>query len=127
MEPILVPGPPKTAFNKQRRVSDLIKKQVEHFKHLEYKLPPEVRDTLPQHPIQTEDDAARYIAPFTRFLLSKPAATARKKPLAMRRPAVESEGLALAAAADSNIPTKPESTPRVAKGPKTAPKRKRKN
>ena len=45
MEPILVPGPPKEAFRKLRPVSDLIRSQVNHFKHLEAKLPAEVRNT----------------------------------------------------------------------------------
>lgn len=71
MKEIAVPGPPKTAFNKRRPMSDLIKKQVEHFKHLEDKLPPEVRATLPQHAIVTEEDAARYIGPMTRYFLSR--------------------------------------------------------
>ena len=35
MEPIHVPGPPKEAFNKNRRVSDLIRAQVNHLKHIE--------------------------------------------------------------------------------------------
>ena len=34
---ILVPRPPKESFNKQRPVSDLIRKQVEHFRHVESK------------------------------------------------------------------------------------------
>ncbi len=71
MEPILVPGPPKEAFRKLRPVSDLIRWQVNHFKHLEAKLPAEVRTTLPQHVIVTEDDAARYIVAMTRFLRSR--------------------------------------------------------
>ncbi len=71
MEPILVPGPPKEAFRKLRPVSDLIRSQVNHFKHLEAKLPAEVRTTLPQHVIVTEDDAARYIVAMTRFLRSR--------------------------------------------------------
>lgn len=74
MEPIPVPGPSKTAFDKNRRMSDLIKKQVEHFKHLEEKLPPEVRARVPQHRIVTENDAARYIAPMTQLLLERAAA-----------------------------------------------------
>ena len=71
MEPILVPGPPKEAFRKLRPVSDLIRSQVNHFKHLEAKLPAEVRTTLPQHVVVTEDDAARYIVAMTRFLRSR--------------------------------------------------------
>ena len=46
MDPISVPAPPKSAFNKQRLMSDLIKWQVRHFKHLEQKLPPEHREAL---------------------------------------------------------------------------------
>jgi hypothetical protein len=68
MDPIHVPGPPKEAFNKNRRVSDLIRAQVKHLKHIESKLPPDLRQRIPQHPIVTEDDAARYIAPMTRLL-----------------------------------------------------------
>jgi hypothetical protein len=103
MEPILVPGPPKAAFNKNRRMSDLIRKQIEHFKHLEEKLPPEVRATLPQHNLITEDDAARYIGPMTRLLRSRTTAAATP-PLQMPQPPApgrdqQSQGLDLAAGA----------------------------
>ncbi len=37
MEPIHVPGPPKEAFNKNRPISDLIRAQVNHLKHVEAK------------------------------------------------------------------------------------------
>jgi hypothetical protein len=70
MKPILVPGPPKAAFNKHRRISDLIKSQVAHLKHLEEKLPHVTRAALPQHAIVTENDAAIYIASMTRVLRS---------------------------------------------------------
>jgi hypothetical protein len=108
MEPILVPGPPKAAFNKNRRMSDLIRKQIEHFKHLEEKLPPEVRATLPQHNLITEDDAARYIGPMTRLLRSRTTAAATP-PLQMPQPPApgrdqQSQGLDLAAAATPEIP-----------------------
>jgi hypothetical protein len=103
MEPILVPGPPKAAFNKNRRMSDLIRKQIEHFKHLEEKLPPEVRATLPQHNLITEDDAARYLGPMTRLLRSRTTAAATP-PLQMPQPPApgrdqQSQGLDLAAGA----------------------------
>lgn len=71
MEPILVPAPAKEAFRKLRPISDLIKAQVSHFKHLEEKLPQAVRRTLPQHSIVTEDDAARYIASMTAHFRSQ--------------------------------------------------------
>lgn len=71
MNTILVPGPPKTAFNKHRRISDLIKAQVTHLKHLEHKMPEAVRAKLPQHAIITENDAALYIASMTELFRSQ--------------------------------------------------------
>ena len=104
MEPIRVPAPPKSAFNKHRRVSDLIRKQVDHFKHLEHKLPEHVRSGIPQHHVVTEDDAARYIAPMTALLRSSfpavpqpsPAATSSEK----KGPKRVVPALSLAAAAE---------------------------
>ncbi|WP_158752071.1 hypothetical protein [Acidobacterium sp. S8] len=115
MEPIEVPVPPKHAFNKQRPISDLVKKQIEHFKHLEAKLPAEVRAALPQHRIITEDDAARYIAPMTQFLVSgkvsgKVPVKTRPKTITQIRPA---EGLSIAAVADTGstkLPAKKRSS-----------------
>lgn len=70
MNVIHVPAPPKGAFHKFRPMSDLIKAQVNHFKHLEEKLTPEQRQGIPQHRITTENDAALYIASMTRLLRS---------------------------------------------------------
>ena len=71
MEPILIPSVPSEAFNKHRHISDLIRKQVEHFKHIEAKLPKNVRAKIPQHAIVTEDEAARYIHAMTTYLISR--------------------------------------------------------
>ena len=101
MKEIVVPAPPKEAFNKHRRMSDLIKKQVEHFKFLEHKLAPEQRSVLPQHAITTEDEAARYIAAMTRLLLAGKTG-AKEKPLQMRKPVPSTAGLALAASGDDS-------------------------
>jgi hypothetical protein len=73
MEPIHVPPTPSQAFDKNRRISDLIRAQISHLKHLEDKMPAQLRQQLPQHPIVTEDDAARYIAPMTRLLRAQAA------------------------------------------------------
>lgn len=104
MEIIHVPAPPREAFNKHRRVSDLIRKQVEHFKHLENKLPADLRGSIPQHHVVTEDDAARYIAAMTRLLRSQsaPAGQAKAAPVVMPDPASRAtgEGLSLAAAGE---------------------------
>lgn len=71
---IRVAAPPKTAFNQNRPISDLIKSQVEHLKHLEERLPAEQRSLLPEGAIVTEADAARYIAAMTAVLKGDTAA-----------------------------------------------------
>lgn len=104
MDPIRVPAPAKAAFNKQRPMSDLIKWQVRHFKHLEQKLAPEHRSKLPQHRIITEDDAARYIAPMTALLRSRivpaPATAVVQMPSHPRR----KQGISIAAAVETIKP-----------------------
>jgi hypothetical protein len=105
MEPILVPGTPKEAFNKHRRISDLVKKQVEHFRHIEDRLSDDVRASLPQLPqldAVTENEAARYISAMTTHLLSRPRPKqVAKKTVAIKPPAPvrPAQPLALAAAA----------------------------
>ena len=74
MDPIHVPGPPKEAFNKNRRVSDLIRAQVNHFKHVEQKLSASQRKAIPQHEISAEGEAALYIAAMTALLRGQPVA-----------------------------------------------------
>jgi hypothetical protein len=108
MEPILVPGTPTEAFNKHRRISDLVKKQVEHFKHIEDRLSGDVQASLPQLPQLddvTENEAARYISAMTTYLLSRPRPKqAAKKAIAIKPPAPvrPAQPLALAAAAAPN-------------------------
>jgi hypothetical protein len=124
METIRILTPPREAFNKNRRVSDLIGKQIEHFKHVESKLPAEMRLGIPQHAVVTEDDAARYIAAMTRLLRGAPAAANAPIPISDARQPIASvapQGLSLAAAADTAAqPARPP----VAKKPsvKTAKK-----
>ncbi len=104
METIRVPVAPREAFNKNRRVSDLIRKQVDHFKHVEPKLPAEVREAIPRHAIVTEDDAARYISAMTRALRGKAEAAKAPGPIPIAAPAAfapEAEDLALAASAET--------------------------
>jgi hypothetical protein len=106
MEVIHVPPPSREAFDKSRPMSDLIKSQVKHFKHLEEKLSPEQRMSIPQHRITTENDAAQYIAAMTRFLrqgTSEPAAKKTTGPIEMKPPKRKTslEGLAIAASAEA--------------------------
>ena len=107
MEVIHVPPPSREAFNKSRPMSDLIRWQVSHFKHLEEKLSPQERLSIPQHRISTENDAAQYIAAMTRLLrqgTSEPAAKKPTGPIAMKPPKQKRslEGLALAASAEAD-------------------------
>jgi hypothetical protein len=108
MEPIRVPAPPKAAFNKQRPMSDLIKAQIKHFKHLEHKLPAESRAALPQHAIVSEADAARYIAPMTALLRSRGAATppAAKPTAQIASLPRRTRGLSIAATAEAVTPVR---------------------
>ena len=111
MEPIRVPAPPKSAFNKSRPVGGLIRAQIKHFKHLENKLSAELRQEIPQHAIVTENDAARYIAAMTRLFHKQPLAAARipARPAGVLRapiPIRPEEGLALAAAAEDDADEK---------------------
>jgi hypothetical protein len=118
METIHVPGPPKQAFNKNRRISDLIRAQVNHLKHVEATLPAGQRSGIPQHEITTESDAANYIAAMTNLFQSKGAAAPAKPatpviamtpatpvaPLPIRSalPVSTAPGLAIAAGADAS-------------------------
>lgn len=110
MDAIRVPAPPKQAFNMQRPMSDLIKSQIKHLKHVEYRLPQELRDTLPKHRIITENDAAIYIAAMTGLLLNRPAAPKVVKMPVKKTPTPVSTAstrtLSLAAAAEKKAASK---------------------
>ena len=111
MEPIRVPHPPPEAFNKNRRVYDLIRAQVNHFKHVEQKLSAGQRQAIPQHEIGTEGEAALYIAAMTALLRGQPVATSSpgQQPVAgirlvgpqrVARPK-PADGIAIAASAET--------------------------
>lgn len=119
MDVIHVPAPPREAFHKFRPMSDLIKAQINHFKHLEEKLSPAERQQIPQGRITTENDAAIYIAAMTRLLRSAVPSPAKPKTLniAARKPAAASTSKGLAIAASASRPPKT--------GKKTSPKRKK--
>jgi hypothetical protein len=143
MEPIPVPSVPREAFNKHRLISDLVRKQVEHFKHIEHKLPADVRAKLPQDVVATEDEAARYISAMTSYLLSRPRPKqVAKKVVAIKPPTPPrtSPPLALAAAAapapkksaakkkfapKKETPKAKKSSSIKAKAKKSSPKRKK--
>ena len=65
MEPIVVPAPPKSSFNKNRRVSDLLLAQVKHFQHVAHKQGMQIDPAL-ESDLASEASVARYIARVTR-------------------------------------------------------------
>ena len=111
MDPILVPAPPRSAYNENRRVSDLLLSQLKHFQHVAQK-----RGTLEipaalSRDIYTEGGAARYIAAVTKALRgtvspqpAEVAAVSVPKPRRERRKTVP--GLAAATAARTPAPPK---------------------
>jgi hypothetical protein len=107
MEPIRVPSPPSQAFNRNRPVSDLIRAQTNHLKHVEEKLSLSLRQHIPQHAIVTEADAASYIGAMTRLFRAQgdSAATPSAQPSARRStPIRPATGLQLAAGAEQARP-----------------------
>lgn len=132
MEPIHVPGPPKQAFNKNRPISDLIRAQVKHLKHVEASLSADQRSKIPQHAISTEDDAAQYIASMTSLFQTQPASPAKPAkpaapvPIKPATPISTAPGLAIAASASpTSKKTKPKAKPKKATPPAKAKKRKK--
>ncbi len=124
MEPIQVPAPPRSAYNHNRRISDLLLSQLKHFQHVEKKsgdfgIDPEIARN-----IYTEAGAAKYIAAVTTKLRARGfTGTATRPALSMppAKPAKKSPGttpLAIAAAAaEPSAPTK-SSAKRPAKAQK---------
>src|SRR5258708_2824522 len=65
---VKVPKPPRSAFNKRRQMSDLLKSQVEHFNHVEMTWPPEKRSGTDIAKVTTEHGAAAYIGKITAMM-----------------------------------------------------------
>jgi cell division septation protein DedD len=76
VDPISVPAPPRSAYNQNRRVSDLLLSQLKHFQHVEMKRGDLGIDPAIARDIYTEAGAARYIAAVTVALREKTPATA---------------------------------------------------
>jgi hypothetical protein len=127
VEPIVAPAPPKSAFNKNRRVSDLLQSQLKHFQHVVHKQGMQIDPALARD-LATEAGAARYIATITREIRaqSKPAQP-QSSPIALVRPAPGAapqpgtiQKLA-ASAPPSSTPSQPR--PAAKKSKKSAAKR----
>jgi hypothetical protein len=65
MAVIKVPQPPKSAFNKNRPVSALLKNQILHLHEVERKFPPAQHSGIYINAIKTEGEAAAYIQKVT--------------------------------------------------------------
>ena len=76
MEPIVVPGPSRSAFNKNRPPSDLLVSQLKYFQHMEEKHEFGLDPVLARD-IGTEAGAARYIAAMTRTIRREALAAGR--------------------------------------------------
>lgn len=126
MDPIFVPTPPRSVYNPNRRVSDLLLSQLKHFQHVELKRGDLGIDPQIARNVYTEGGAALYIAAVTNALrgvsrvVQPPKLAVMKSP----RPAKKSptEGLALAASAETPpAPTKDAQPPKAAR--KLAPRK----
>lgn len=126
MEPIVVPAPPRSAYNHNRRISDLLDSQLKHFQHVEKKsgdfgIDPEIARN-----IHTEAGAAKYIAAVTTTLRARGVAgTATQPALSMvptkksAKKAPNAQPLAIAAVADkTSAPKKAATKKTTAKGKK---------
>jgi hypothetical protein len=107
VDPIIVPAPPRAAYNPNRRVSDLILGQLKHFQHVEQKHGKLGIDPALGRDIYTEAGAARYITAITRALRSQgmKAAEAMEAGLAVQpAPAAPASNLAV-------MPARPAASP----------------
>jgi hypothetical protein len=111
VDPIVVPAPPKSAFNKNRRVSDLIQSQLKHFQHVAHKKGMQLDPALARD-IATEAGAARYIAAVMRQLRAQPKSAV----IAMPAPAPAAQPGVIRDMAAAPPPAKP-----AAKKPKKGP------
>jgi hypothetical protein len=68
---IPVPRPPKSAMDRDRRVSTLLKNQILHLQEAEFRLPARAQTNIYVNAIKTEGEAADYIQQVTRALHSE--------------------------------------------------------
>jgi hypothetical protein len=116
VDPIVVPAPPRAAYNPNRRVSDLLYSQLKHFQHVELKRGDLGIDPELARNIHTEGGAALYIAAVTNALRTKGAATSAPTKLKIvsrtkstkQRPSAEP--LSIAAAASEKTSAAPKKT-----------------
>ncbi len=123
MDPIPVPAPPRSAYNENRRVSDLLFSQLKHFQHVERKHGALEIPAALSRDIHTEGGAARYIAAVTRALRGtvspQPAELAAAAP---PRPAKKPRKTVAVTAASTPAPAKKSAAKKAVAKRRTARK-----
>jgi hypothetical protein len=116
VNPIVVAAPPRSAYNPNRRVSDLLVSQLKHFQHVELKRGDLGIDPELARNSYTEGGAAQYIAAATSALRSRaPVAAAPPKLTivssikSVKKPR-RGEPLSIAAAASETTSAAPKRT-----------------
>jgi hypothetical protein len=138
VEPILVPAPPKSAFNKNRPVSDLLAGQLKHFQHVEHKHGIAI-DRASSSDLHTEAGAASYILKMTQAIRSQarsksskiaivPSGAKRSKPVSRSdRKQTRTDGLSLAAASQPSSSPAPSKTTMMGKKKKKKSEQRKKS
>lgn len=102
MEIVKVIGAPRTSFNRHRRMSDLVRTQVQHFKQVAHTMDAEAHKELPHHAVLTEHDAAVFIHAMTKLMRRK-----KVKAMPARRKKTAQEESVFAIAAEAEVEKQP--------------------
>jgi hypothetical protein len=106
---IKVPQPPKSAMNKERPVSSLLKTQLEHIQEAEFRLPSRAQTNIYINAIKTEGEAADYIKKVTSRLHQQHDVALRKR--SREKVKTTRAPFEIAAAADTKTPRKRKKKP----------------
>jgi len=83
---IPVPRPSKKSMNPDRPVNCLLRAQVEHLQHAEWRLPLRYRSSIYTHAIRTEGEAAEYVREVTEAIHRAHADATERRVKRARRP-----------------------------------------
>ena len=114
MAVIKIPRPPAAAMDKNRPVSSLLRMQIEHMQHAEFRLPANKQTNIYINTIKTEGEAAEYIRLVTERLHAAHDEARRPQP---KRKVPRGRGLEIAASAATPARTlaKKKSKPKASK------------
>jgi ArsR family metal-binding transcriptional regulator len=117
---IHVPRPPRSAWNPNRKVSSLLKMQVEQLHHAARRLPLQYRSEAYINAIKTEGEAAKYIREMTQAIRDAHDAAENARRAPKRKKVIE---IAAVADARPKRKAKKKSSPKKSK---SKPKKKTK-